>query len=230
MNAKIPLIIVLSSVLAIVIGILVPVDNTIQPQQFPWQIEHTLNGNTQVFGLTLQVSKLHEIEQLFNSSAELNLFSDKNQQRTVEAYFDKINLGGLSAKVVATLDIDPQRLETLYSSGSRISALGNGRSKVTLKFSDITNLKYSVVKSIAYLPSVTLSDKLLLDRFGEPMQKIQERNNATQHWLYPTLGLDIARNVSNKAVLQYVSKADFAELVDPLIDDHIGIDIVDDNH
>jgi hypothetical protein len=230
MDTKYLAIIILFSLFAIIVGILVPVDSTNQIKQAPWQIEFTTSGKTRVFGLTLQVSDLQDMEQHFHNSAELSLFNDKDHHKTVEAYFDKVELGGFNAKVVAVLDVNPQRLDTLYSRGSRISSLGDSRSKITLSSADRSSLKNSIIKSIAYLPSVSLSDQLLLNRFGEPSQKIQEKDNETQHWLYPELGLDIARNASNKAVLQYVSITDFSDLVRPLIGNQIKIQVGNGNH
>ncbi|MCI0507576.1 MAG: hypothetical protein L0Z73_15900, partial [Gammaproteobacteria bacterium] len=128
MDTKIISGVVAFAVIVLVIGLMIPRGEQPLAQTFPWQIEHTQNGSTQVFGLILGESTLQQAEQVFQAETELSLFepADENSQRIIEAYFDKVNLGGLSARVVIVMDVTPEQLRAMYERGTRISTLGDG--------------------------------------------------------------------------------------------------------
>lgn len=199
-------------------GLIIPGGNQSRVQTFPWQIEITPGGSSQVFGLVLGKSTLQDAEQVFGASAELSLFepSPGKGQRVVEAYFDKVTLGGLSAKVVVVLAFTPEQLQNLFERGARISTLGDGSRKVSLHADDIVLAHNTPVYTITYLPQVRLDTALLEQRFGKSGQVMTEKDTGTQHWLYPQLGLDIALDEKNNAVLQYIAPSHFADLVKPL--------------
>jgi hypothetical protein len=218
MDKKIIFGVALFAMLALAVGLIIPGGNQQRVQTFPWQIEVMQNGATRVFGLSLGESSLQQAEQVFGSITELSLFEPApgKGQRVVEAYFDKVNLGGLSAKVVAVVAFTPEQLKTIFERGSRISTLGDGSRKVSLSTQDLVQARNTPIETITYLPGVRLDDALLEKRFGRPEQIITEKESATRHWLYPRLGLDIAVDEKNKAVLQYIAPAKFSELVRPL--------------
>ena len=206
------------ALIALVIGLMIPGGEPPPVQTFPWQIEHTASGATRVFGLTLGESTLQQAEQVFNAEAELSLFepADEKRQRAIEAYFDKVALGGLSAKVVVVFDFSTKQLQAMYSRGTRISTLGDGSRKVTLHVEDIAVVRRTPIASITYLPRIKLDAALLEKRFGQPAQLTKEQDSATTHWLYPDKGLDVALDEQGNGVLQYVSPARFEQLISPL--------------
>jgi len=218
MDIKIIAGVLVLAVTALVVGIMIPGGGEEPTQTFPWQISRTADGSTQVFGLTLGQSTLQHAEQVLQSESELSLFEPVpgKGQRVVEAYFDKVNLGGLSAKVVAVMALTPEQLQSMFERGARISTLGNGSRKVTLNAQDVAQVRETPIYTITYLPRVRLESALLEKRFGKPEQVITEKEMNTSHWLYPQLGLDIALDEKNNAVLQYVAPAQFEQLVKPL--------------
>jgi hypothetical protein len=148
----------------------------------------------------------------------LSLFApaDKNRNRIIEAYFDKVTLGGLSARVVVVFDFTAEQLQVMYDRGTRISTLGDGSRKVSLHPEDIETVRAARIASITYLPRIRLDDALLENRFGQPAQVIKEQDSNMTHWLYPDKGLDVALDEQGNGVLQYVSPALFDQLVSPL--------------
>ena len=218
MDIKIIAGVLLLAAVALFVGLMIPGGGERPVQTFPWQINQTVDGTTQVFGLTLGQSTLQQAEHVFQSEGELSLFEpapDKGQ-RVVEAYFDKVNLGGLSAKCIAVMALTPEQLQTMFERGTRISTLGDGSRKVTLHAEDVAQVRATAIYSITYLPRIRLEKDLLEKRFGKPTQVITEKESNTRHWLYPQLGLDIALDEKNNAVLQYVAPAQFEQLVRPL--------------
>ena len=187
-------------------------------QFLPWQIEPTAEGSIRVFGLTLDTSTLQEAEDLYHGGAEVSLFVAADGEQKVEAYFDKVVLGGFHAQMVMVIALSQEQLAVMFQRGTRVSNLGGGRKKVTLAGNDLQTVFATPIESIAYLTRARLDEELLRNRFGEPTQRIREAANNTTHWLYPDLGLDVALHDEGRAVLQYVSPKRFPVLMSPLFE------------
>lgn len=218
MDKKIIIGVLVFALIASIVGLLIPAEKQPAVQTFPWQIELTPEGKTKVFGLTLGQSTLQQAEQVFGAISELSLFYPVpgQGQRGVEAYFDKVNLGGLSARVVAVMSFTPEQLQSMHDRGARISTLGDGSRKVTLHTDDVRLVRNTSIYSITYLPRIRLEKELLEKRFGKPDQLVAEQNTNTQHWMYPELGLDIALDENSYAVFQYIAPSQFEALLEPL--------------
>ncbi len=216
MKNRVFLSVLLGSLLLVLIGVMLPAPDVDRGQFLPWQIEHTADGATRVFGITLGETTLAEAEQHLHGAAEVTLFASPDGRYRVEAYFDKVVLGGFSAKMVMVMRVTQDEAAVMYDRGVRISTLGSGTNKVTLASEDVRRVYATPIASLAYLTRTSLDDELLLKRFGEPSARVTELENETVHWLYPELGLDIARDRKGKAVLQYVLREDFEALVKPL--------------
>jgi len=186
---------------------------------YPWQIERLPSGRTQVFGLILGQSSLHDAQQLFKETAEITLFvGEKNgaEQPVVEAFFSQVKIGGLKAKIVFTLDITENEMDGMYNRGVRVATLGSGTRKVSLSDADIVNVRGLAISSITYLPSINLQPSLIEKRFGEPSEKRPDSLSDAIHWLYPELGVDIALSETHKEVIQYIEPARFDQLLERL--------------
>jgi len=219
-------IILLTFVIAAVLGFLINqlmshrqaslAGNPMPAQFLPWQIEKLNNGNTRVFGLELGRSSLADVEKLFREKAEVSLFVSKSGHYELEAYFDKVILGGFSAQYVLTIALTQEQLADLYKRGSRLSHLSDGRQKVSLAAQDTPLVYQAQISSLVYLTRTWLDGETLLKRFGEPWRKIRESNRDAVHWLYPEKGLDVAIDDSGRAVFQYIAPKRFDLLLAPL--------------
>ena len=136
----------------------------------------------------------------------------------MEAYFDQVDLAGLTAKMVLSFDLPQDDLKDMYQRGLRISALGSGSHKVTLHPDDRERVRRAPISSITYLPRTHLDEALIVKRFGEPAQRILEPENNVVHFLYPRLGLDVAVSETEKEVLQYLPPEMFPRLMTPLLE------------
>jgi len=183
---------------------------------FPWQVNKQADGSTTVFQINLGKTTLGQAEKLFNESAELSLFKPKDNNAVVEAYFDKILIGGLSSKIIVSFSIDQSRIMTMFDRGVRISTLGSGTRRVTLSSEDQKGMRNEAITAITYLPSINLTDDLVEKRFGIPEKKISEQKNETVHWLYPEIGVDVALHKDEKEVILYVMPANFSKVIAPL--------------
>jgi len=186
------------------------------PPKLPWDVSVDDRGRVRVFGLTLGQSKLADIQALFGEEGEINLFSPTAGQYSVESYFEQIYLSSLRADFVVTLDAPPETLAAMYDQGLRVSQLPSGTKRIKLDPADVAALRQTPIRHITYLPQSRLDEALLEKRFGTPAERITEAESGVVHWIYPDKGLDLARDLKGKVVIQYVNPEDMPGLVQAL--------------
>lgn len=181
----------------------------------PWHIEHIDSGSIRVFGLDLGHSSTNDAEERFKEEAVPSLFKSPEGKLVAEVFFEQVNLAGLPAKVVLTIDVPAAELEGMYQRGLRLATTGDGK-KVTMTPDDIAKLRTLPITSLTYLPSLRVEEGVFQKRFGQPEQRIREKKTGLVHWLYPKNGLDITLGGNEKPLLQYVPPRDFDRLAAPL--------------
>jgi hypothetical protein len=189
--------------------------------RLPWLVERDAQGRTRVFGFTLGVTPLSEVQRVFAEAGEVNLFAklDGNQQVTdfgLEAYFEQIYLSRLRGDFVIGIQADAATLAPMYERGLRISQLGSGAKKVELDPADIATLVSLPIASITYLPWKSLDAEIVTKRFGTPADLRVEPETGVTHWLYPERGMDLAMDKKGGVVIQYVDPEAFGRLIQPL--------------
>ena len=205
------------SLLAMLLGVYFSSDiDKSQALGFPWQVKKHEDGSTSVFLIKLGTTTLGQSEKLFQEVAELSLFKPKDNDEVIEAFFNKVLIGGLSSKIIISFSLEKSQLVSMYDRGVRISTLGSGTRKVTLSSNDQVEMRNAVITAITYLPSINLSDDLVEKRFGKPENKIQDEQSGAMHWLYPEKGVDVVLHDSEKEVITYVLPAEFVKLTEPL--------------
>jgi hypothetical protein len=208
------------SILAVIIGVLLsPTGEQRESLGYPWEITVLPDGSTSVFKINLGKTNLGEAERLFKEVAELTLFKPRGEQSkaVVEAYFNKIQTGGLKAKLILGFSLNEEQINAIYERGVRISTLGSGERRVTLSSEDEKRMRLAVITSMTYIPSINLQATLVAKRFGTAKSVIIEKESGTMHWLYPEKGVDVAMNENAKEVLQYVLPKNFSVLSQPLM-------------
>src|SRR5690554_4932225 len=70
------------------------------PASKPWEITSMPDGNIKVLGIHLGQTRYRDAQQQLGEFGKTALFTDPDGHVSLEAYFDSINLGGLSAKLV----------------------------------------------------------------------------------------------------------------------------------
>lgn len=188
----------------------------INKTDLPWNIEHPAPGVTRVFGLTLGVSTTNDAEQHFREEAKTSLFKSPQGVLAVEAFFEQVNLAELKARIVIGIAVPEAELHDMYERGVRMSGIQSGK-KITLAPEDAARVRTLPIGSLTYMPSVRLDEEMIAKRFGQPAQRIREKESGAVHWLYPQNGLDITLAVEEKPVLQYVPPAEFDKLLQPLL-------------
>jgi len=205
------------SILALVLGMYFSLNmEREQALGFPWQVSKLEDGSTSVFQVNLGKTTLGQTEKLFQEIAALSLFKHKEKDAVIEAYFNKVLIGGLSSKIILSFAIEKPQLMSMYDRGVRISTLGSGARRVTLSSDDQKEMRNAVVTGITYLPSINLSDELVEKRFGNPEKKITDPQSGAVHWLYPEKGVDVVLHENEKEIIVYVEPEKFYKLMEPL--------------
>lgn len=216
MDKRIFLGVIALAAVALSIALMLPDDTVHNVDTLPWKIEHPTPGTTRVFGVTLGRTTVAEAESLFKETAEISMFKSDDSKLVVEAFFEEVNLNGLKAKVVLTLEVPSHVLPQIFERGIRMNSTTSGK-RITLSPDDLGRARKSVIGSLTYLPVVQLDEAVLIKRFGNPAQRIRETKSGAIHWLYPQHGLDITIAAGEKPVLQYLSPTRFELLRGPLL-------------
>ena len=196
-------------------------DNTVHsPDTLPWNISHPTPDTTRVFGITLGKTTLEQAAAVFkghtDTEIEISLFKPTDGKLGVEAFVEEVNFNGLKAKIFMSIAIPDEELQGMYKRGLRINGTPSGK-RITLAYDDLTRVRNTPITSLTYLPGVRLDEGVILKRFGEPVQRIREKDTEVIHWLYPQHGLDLVRSGKEKPLLQYLSPKDFDLLRAPLL-------------
>ncbi len=190
---------------------------TRDPKDLPWRISASGDGTITVFGLTLGETTLGEAVAKLGKRHELGLFRDPDGKLTLEAFFKDIRLSGLTARVVLTGAGDPEALQAMLVNSDTGKRLANGIQQFPITEADLPAALAVPVKTITYVPYITLSEDLVRQSFGEPAERIPEPEGTVEHWLYPDKGLDLMLDTDGKAILQYVAPKHFEQVRTPLL-------------
>lgn len=187
-----------------IVGItsLMLIPSTQNPAPMPWEITTMEDGNSNVFDIHIGTSTYRHAQQVLRQYGKTAVFTEEGKPATAEAFFDSINLGGLSGKLVLTLDATDDVVASLMSTALEARIQPSGAHRYVLNSSD--QLIDTAVTSITYIPSIKLKSGMLKHRFGEPdSMSYDEDNPATELWNYSEIGLMIRRNDHEKTILQY---------------------------
>jgi len=182
---------------------------------YPWDLSRDAAGRTRVFGLSLGDSTLADARALLGEEGKVNLFVNPDGSHSVEVYFNNIYLSNIRADWILTLDLEADRLATMYDRGLRVSKTASGSRKVKMRPEDIETLSSESIRTLTYLPWKSLQPRDIEGNFGAPAERLTE-DSGVVHWLYPNQGMDIARDADGGVVIQYLNPDDYAQAIAPL--------------
>mgnify|MGYP000563183216 CR=1 FL=1 len=180
------------------------------PADKPWEVTVMPDGNSKVLGIHLGHTDYKTAQQQLGVFGETGLFVDPDGRRSIEAYFDSVNLAGLSAKLVLNLGVSEQQIDDMLNRASAGELQPSGAHQHELAEIDRESLLTIPVTGLTYIPSVRLKPEMLRSRFGEPasieQSEADENGQHTESWLYPDLGLSIVFQPEQKPILIYRAK------------------------
>jgi hypothetical protein len=208
-------------VVALLAAPLLFIDKDAKPPQspaegLPWQIDVLAAGHTRVFGLTPGVSTLDEARGRFGPDAQVALIIAPGETGSVEAYYETLTAGFVTGKMVLTLETSQPQREAMLKRAIKADFMESTTRRIALAEVDLQELSKVRVQAFTFIPSASLSEDIVLQRFGPPAERVRAGEHA-EHFLYPDKGLDLRLDAKGKEVLQYVAPREFARLRDPLV-------------
>jgi hypothetical protein len=182
----------------------------------PWQIAVDGQGGSTVFGLRPGVSTLGDVRQRLGSEIEVAIIAEPNEIGSLEGYYAQVPLGFVLAKMVVTVDVPDEAISAMRERALRAKHMESTTRRITLHPDDLAAAGRLPVRAISLIPTINLDEATIVQRFGEPGERIVVSEKRT-HLLYPTLGLDVLVDKDGKELLQYVAPRDFARLREPLL-------------
>lgn len=183
-------------------------DKANMEQNLPWQISVDEQGRSQVFGLTLGSSTLADVRQHLGQELEVAIIAAPDEVGSLEGYYAQLPLGFILGRLILTLEQDPDKINAMRERALKAEHMESTTKKITLHPEDLARAEQTPVQAISLIPSVNLDEATLIQRFGQPAEKIQLSETLT-HYLYPAKGLDIVLDTKGKELLQYVQPGEF---------------------
>ncbi len=186
-----------------------------QVTNLPWQITPVNDNLLRVFDLDIGKATLADADRTLLSEYELAWFQNPDQSISLEAYFIRVNLSGLRAKIILELDPSELDIEYLLKNSGKPEKLPTASIKFPID--DLQQVMSArKILSLTYIPSNSVDKELLLRFFGKPGEVIT-LDEHIEHWLYPEKGLDVMYNVKGKEMFQYTTLADFKRMREKLL-------------
>lgn len=177
------------------------------PAPMPWEVTIMPDRNSKVFDIHLGTTTYGQTQQILRQYGETAIFIQEGHTPTVEAFFNSINMGGLSAKLILNLSASEQQISEMSSNALEARMQDSGAHKYTLNNDANKDLVNATVTTITYIPSVRLDAEMVQHRFGQADHIEQmANNNETAIWHYPALNLTIQLNKDEKTLIQYLSR------------------------
>lgn len=196
----------LLGLILVIVGIaaLLLIPSKQEPAPMPWEITIMPDGQISVFNIHLGTTSYRQAQEALHIHGQTSIFSEEGKDSTVEAFFNSINMGGLSAKLVLNLVVDADIIEEMKSRATEARLQPSGAHRYQLGNQDNATLIYAPVSAITYIPSVRLNKEMVLHRFGftDLVEQESESSN-TEIWQYPALGLTIYLDDNEKTIMQY---------------------------
>ncbi len=170
----------------------------------PWEVIIMPDGNSKVFGIHIGTTSYRQAQEKFRVYGKTALFVEEGSPSTVEAFFNSINLGGLSAKLVLNLDVTDFHIDEMMSRALDARLQPSGAHRYELSNEDNATLINAPVTAITYIPTVRLDSEMVRYRFGEANSIEQDNEHPeTEIWFYGDLKLSIRMTPGEKTILEY---------------------------
>lgn len=188
------------------------------PDDLPWQITTSADGNPQVFHLEVGKSTLKDVIERLHSFPELAVFAHESRKRTLEAYFGTQRLGLFEAKIIAEMQADEAMLDTFQQNATKREGMASGQWKHTVAEADLKTANHLLISKLVYMPAINYEPEIVAARFGEPAERLPSARKEVEFWLYPQQGLAILMNSEGGEILYYTTPALYPALKQELLE------------
>ena len=182
----------------------------------PWQITVDGQGGSSVFGLQPGVSTLGDVRRKLGDGIEVAIIAEPKEIGSLEGYYGQVPLGFVLAKMIVTVDAENEAISAMRERAVKAKHMESTTRRITLHPDDLAAADRLPIRAISVIPTVNLDEATVIQRFGEPGERIVVSDKRT-HLLYPKFGLDVVVDKDGKELLQYVAPQQFARLREPLL-------------
>ncbi len=176
----------------------------------PWQITVVDDQTLHVLELNVGQDTLGQAVKILKSEYNVAWFENQDDSISLEAYFIRVSMSGLRAKVLLELDSDGLDKDYLIKNSGK-PEIQDSR---TIKYpvDDLAQtFSNRVIRSLTYIPKSSVDADIIISRFGQPEERLAVNDN-TEFWMYPKKGLVISISQRGKEVFQYIPVGHFARL------------------
>ena len=191
------------------------IEKPTEKTNLPWDITTYSNGTSEVFGITLETTRVDELLEILGEDHELAIISDSNDHSGLEIYYSHFKTGPLQAKLVISVSAEQSELQSMQANASSSKYLDSGARMFLLNPKDLQKIQHWTVASLSLTPAANLDEDIILSRFGKPNERIRQADGS-EHFLYPDKGLDIILSGETKELIQYIAPRSFLQLYEPL--------------
>ena len=179
-------------------------------KSLPWKTSITESGATRVLGIDIGDVNLTDLSIRLRDVPDIALFESDKGKLNLEAYFGKVNVGLLEARIVADLEASDAFLKQVKSQARKREATPNNNWKYKLTEDANTKAFKLKVWRLVYMPTGQYEEKQI-KFFGEPEETIKVTDTA-EYRLFPSKGYIILWDTDGGEIFYYVAKKDFARL------------------
>ncbi len=181
-----------------------------------WDTHVNEQGQLNVLGVVLGQTSLKEAETILHTQSERALFIDvENKEHkgdTLEAYFPT---SPDRAKLFLELAASEELIKKIKERAYKATVYPSGNAKLEVAPEQMAEVEVTTVKSLTYVPPISLTPSMVEKNFGKAEQKLND-GHGNIHILYPSLGLDVVIAREGKPLLQFVSPENFDRLLELL--------------
>jgi hypothetical protein len=182
----------------------------------PWQVETLPDGAIRAIGLVPGQSTLGGAIGRFGKGLEAAVFESAGQGPVLEAYWSEVTSGGITGRLIVTLDASAEVVRGLQARGTRTTGMGSPTVRYALHPRDGEVVASLAIRSLTFVPTANLEAATVRARFGEPEDRLPGGEGVT-HWLYPRRGIAVTLNAQGRELIDYVDPRDFGWLRDTLV-------------
>lgn len=173
----------------------------------PWEISMQADGEIKVFDIHLGTDSYRDAQQRWREAGEAALFAEDGEVATAEVFFDRINLSGLSAKIVTNLALPEQTLNEMAANATSSKLQPSGARRLELAYEDKARLLDAPIIAITYIANYRPDETMLRSRFGEPTEITGDPNDPqAEIWQYLESHLSIRLHPEDKPVFVYQAR------------------------
>lgn len=177
----------------------------------PWEITMQGDGEIKVLDIHLGQDTYRDAQQRWREIGKAALFVEDGEVATAEVFFDRIHLSGMSAKIVANLQLPVATLNEIAANASSSKLQPSGARRLEIAFDDQALLLDAPIIAITYLANYRPDEEMLLSRFGEPDKITGDPDDPEAAiWHYPASHLSIRLHPEDKPVFVYKARSTFS--------------------